>query len=67
MKKGVYPVSKAKEKKLSDEFIDSVHFIFLMLSKKTNKATIIDQTDEDDVHERKAISQFTDVITDSII
>ena len=50
-----------------DEFSGMGHFICLMLSKDTNKATIIEHTGGEVVSESKTCLQFSRMITDSII
>ena len=49
---------------LQDEFSGMGHYIFIMLSKNTNKATIIEQTGGEKVDEKKALQQFANYISD---
>ena len=60
-----YP-SDRKRMTLADEFSGMGHYIFIMLSKNSNKATIIEQTGGKKVDEIKSIFQFSDFIIDYI-
>ena len=58
--------SGQKRMTLQDEFSGMGHYIFIMLSKNTNKATIIEHAGGEVVNEKKALSQFYDYIIDYI-
>ena len=54
----------AKEILLQDELTGMGHYIFIMLNKNSNKATIIEQTGGEVVHEKRALQQLTHYISD---
>ena len=61
-----YSPSSKERMTLQDEFSGMGHYIFIMLSKNSNKATIIEQTGGEVVNEKKALSQLSDYISDYI-
>jgi hypothetical protein len=54
----------AKEMSLQDEYSGMGHYIFIMLSKNSNKATIIEQTGGEKVDEKRALLDYYDYISD---
>jgi hypothetical protein len=59
-----YSPSTKESMSLRDEFSGMGCYIFIMLSKNSNKATIIEQTGGEKVDEKKALKQFANYISD---
>ena len=54
----------AKEMSLQDEFSGMGHYIFIMLSKNSNKATIIEQTGGEVVNDKRALKKLAEHISE---